>query len=490
MLFASCSKDGDDIPVTSVTLDRTSLDLIIGKTDTLRATVLPKNATKNGVAWLSEDKSIVSVDQNGVITALALGKTKVIAISVDRDRSAVCEVTVVDKQRVKIIADAEKTLIIGKEVPVGAITEPEGVALVYSSDDESVVKVSKDGILTAIAPGEAYITIATAPSPDYKPVTIMSKITVIDKYTPVISVAARRVILVKDENDNNIDAEVAPDFLSIHYSSDNDDISINSKGYIFASQEGEATITITTDETEEYKAGEATCIVTAVSANDIIPAKFSIGGGKQVYFSKGNLQATYSGSENSYTWGFAKKQSDHIGTRHGNTNIGSHNSGDVVDLFGWSTELSNYGISASTSSDDYSGVFKDWGGLFFGTWRTLSSEEWDALMKRPKSYSWVTLADEERPGILLYPDDYTGEVVEGTIDRIPDKCVFLPVTGYREGNTVKSPADWGYYWTSDYLYDNTTQAKILKFSSTTLDTPKYDRYFGGSVRLILDVAIY
>ena len=54
-----------DVPVTGVELDITEIGLVVGETAVLTATVLPENATDKSVTWLSSAPEIVSVDENG-----------------------------------------------------------------------------------------------------------------------------------------------------------------------------------------------------------------------------------------------------------------------------------------------------------------------------------------------------------------------------------------------------------------------------------------
>ena len=84
------------IPATGISLDNTSLTLEAGKTGTLTATVLPADAEQN-VIWESEDSSIVSVDNKGVVTGLKTTNEPITitAYTTDRKYSASCEVTVI-----------------------------------------------------------------------------------------------------------------------------------------------------------------------------------------------------------------------------------------------------------------------------------------------------------------------------------------------------------------------------------------------------------
>lgn len=79
------------IPVTSVSLNKTSADLLVGETLQLTATVLPDNATDKTVTWATSNADVASVD-NGLVTALTEGDAVITASS--SDYSATCAVNV------------------------------------------------------------------------------------------------------------------------------------------------------------------------------------------------------------------------------------------------------------------------------------------------------------------------------------------------------------------------------------------------------------
>lgn len=91
----------DDISkifVTDITLSQKSITLDVGASHQLSAQVLPLDAGDRGVIWKSSDESIVSVDENGLVTAHAAGKAEVMAQAVDGSgAAAVCRVTVTEK---------------------------------------------------------------------------------------------------------------------------------------------------------------------------------------------------------------------------------------------------------------------------------------------------------------------------------------------------------------------------------------------------------
>ena len=232
-------------------------------------------------------------------------------------------------------------------------------------------------------------------------------------------------------------------------------------------------------------------ICSMVYMNNLIHGKFTVAEGKQVYFSKGNLQATYNGS--SYSWGFAPKQYDFIGA--GNEAIANPVEGMTLDLFGWSTGANDYGISTSRERDDYKGDFIDWGkALGSNVWRTLTADEWEYLVgtrtvQEGTGYghtcTWATINEVE--GLVIFCDDYDGFTDD--LDRIPDGCVFLPAASRRLG-TEYTAEGYVYYWSASP--SSSSQAKNLYFEEVKEPQESYSymgmstRNFGYSVRLVTD----
>ena len=80
--------------VEGVTLDPAKLTLLVGKSDTLTATVLPETATNRDVTWTSNDPNIATVDENGNVTAVKAGKTTITVTTKEGSYKASCAVTV------------------------------------------------------------------------------------------------------------------------------------------------------------------------------------------------------------------------------------------------------------------------------------------------------------------------------------------------------------------------------------------------------------
>lgn len=263
----------------------------------------------------------------------------------------------------------------------------------------------------------------------------------------------------------------------------------------------------------------------------ILPGKFTVDDqGKQVQFSQGNLQATYNGSR--WTWAFATNEWEYIGDAIANNAItgnGQVPTNGTVDLFGWSTDETYYGINNDKSQESYSGDFVDWGNNPISNggnqpklWRTLTKDEWKYLFhERTNADQLFGLGSVNGvKGTILLPDDW---VKPSDISFTPSTAlglswnksyyqnsnkdnfshntyslaqwtameeagaVFLPAAGFRNhmGTGVFQFGLDGHYWSA--TLSGTLRAHYLSFNLEYLDpTISNYRYSGRSVRLVHD----
>ena len=251
---------------------------------------------------------------------------------------------------------------------------------------------------------------------------------------------------------------------------------------------------------------------------------FSVSETKQVTFSPGNLQYTRSTN----TWSFASTQWEVIGTDNvtggsvsSDPTFGDNKEGtalaDKVDLFGWSTSATNFGVSTSMDwENDYLGSFVDWGTNKIGndapnTWRTLNGIEWDyVVFNRPNASSLKGVAQVNGVnGLILLPDNWTcpagvtfnsgfhsdfsveayGQYQTFSAEQWSKLesagAVFLPASGIRYGSRVLSVQCGGYYW-SVTGSDNYIAYYLYFYSGGALMRGD-GRDCGHSVRLVKDL---
>ena len=283
--------------------------------------------------------------------------------------------------------------------------------------------------------------------------------------------------------------------------------------------------------------------VVPVIPEGAVKGRFTINStGKQVYFSKGNLQYRYSNR----TWRFALNQWDYLG-RDNETNFATLN--DWIDLFGWGTSGWNngntyyypfdfyngsmeegfgYGPTNGISYDfNLSGVngYADWGvynqisngGSQAGLWRTLSKQEWQYLFFNRHTNSEAHFAFSKVNGvngIILFPDDwdaslysindintigsYSNNIISISSWRLLEDqgAAFLPAAGYRSILTVHESDHSGHYWSVTNAEDTSWGgAYSLWFYGASSANPDPNLYIdhgearcnGLSVRLVCDV---
>ena len=86
---------GDITKVTSITLSESSKKMIVGEKARLTATIMPEDATLRKVTWASSNESVVSVDNEGNITAMKAGNATISATATDgSEKKGTCSVTV------------------------------------------------------------------------------------------------------------------------------------------------------------------------------------------------------------------------------------------------------------------------------------------------------------------------------------------------------------------------------------------------------------
>lgn len=87
------------VHVTSVTLNTSSLELNRFKTARLIVTVAPYDADDTSVVWSSDDETVATVTQDGLVSAVAVGNTTIKVASVESPSVfATCAVTVTKEQ--------------------------------------------------------------------------------------------------------------------------------------------------------------------------------------------------------------------------------------------------------------------------------------------------------------------------------------------------------------------------------------------------------
>ena len=150
----------------TITLNKESTSLIVGKTETLTANILPDNTTDKTILWSSSNINVATVDANGMITAKKAGECTITATSLSNPNvSATCKVTII--QPVTGITLNKTTIEIselGEQNQLVATISPEDAtekSVTWSSTNNQICSVSATGIVTATGAGTAIVTATT-----------------------------------------------------------------------------------------------------------------------------------------------------------------------------------------------------------------------------------------------------------------------------------------------------------------------------------------
>ena len=177
--FVSCNKDDNTVEVTGIRISSSELSLIPGKPYTLTASVLPREATNKEVTWGSSGNA-ATVDDNGVVTPVSVGKVTITVTSVAKPEiKASCTVNVtaapvevtaislqVDGEDGPVNVPAEGIAIenLGDRMTLGFVANPGNATanaffVSYASSNEEIATVDwETGTVISVAVGEATIT--------------------------------------------------------------------------------------------------------------------------------------------------------------------------------------------------------------------------------------------------------------------------------------------------------------------------------------------
>ena len=265
---AACEVTVAPRPVTGVTLDKATATLEVKETVTLVANVAPANATNKDVTWTSDNETVATV-VDGVVTAVAVGTANITVTTVDGSFKATCVVTVNPISIKGVTLDkTELTLDIAQTATLVATVTPADAAnpaLTWTSNNEEVASVA-NGVVTAVAEGEAIITVTTIDGG----FTATCKVTVVDPTVYVTGVTLDKTeVALEVPETTTLVATVTPENATnknVTWASDNETVATVADGVVTAVAAGTATITVTTVDGEFT----ATCVVTVEVVNGVM----------------------------------------------------------------------------------------------------------------------------------------------------------------------------------------------------------------------------
>ena len=167
-----------DVPAESIEAGSYTANMLLGSSQQLSPVVRPRNST-DSVVFISDDTSILTVSNSGVVQAVGVGTTRITAAAGNQ----ICAYTIVVSMDSSMIVTemdlslSSNTIYVGNSVSAQLQVRPSSASsyatVTLTSSNEKVATVNNFGRVTGIAPGTATIT-ATCGS-----VTATTKVTVI-----------------------------------------------------------------------------------------------------------------------------------------------------------------------------------------------------------------------------------------------------------------------------------------------------------------------
>lgn len=163
----ACSSDKEEEGMSmrpDISLNKETLVLEVGSSERLLASFNPPEAPNKGHTWTSNAADIASVDETGLVTAVAEGNAVITATALDGGKMASCRVQVVGEivHVSQVLLDvSEEFLTIGGQLQLTATVLPANAtdkSVKWTSSDDAIATVDGNGRVSGIAAGTVTIT--------------------------------------------------------------------------------------------------------------------------------------------------------------------------------------------------------------------------------------------------------------------------------------------------------------------------------------------
>ena len=168
-----------DVPAESIEAGSYTANMLLGSSQQLSPVVRPRNST-DSVVFISDDTSILTVSNSGVVQAVGVGTTRITAAAGNQ----ICAYTIVVSMDSSMIVTemdlslSSNTIYVGNSVSAQLQVRPTSASnyatVALTSSNEKVATVNNFGRVTGIAPGTATITATCGSVTATTTVTVMS----------------------------------------------------------------------------------------------------------------------------------------------------------------------------------------------------------------------------------------------------------------------------------------------------------------------------
>lgn len=262
------------------------ISIPINSTYPLVATPQPVGETDGNIKFSSDNSTIVSVDEEGMLTARKKGVCNITVTTIDGNHSAKCEVTVTQPVEALLLEKHSVNMKVGEKGNISALiypTDADDASVVWESSNENIAKVDTNGIITANKPGETWIR---AISKDNSEAKDSCKVNVAQ---PASGIYLNYTNYELDEIGESVElkAFVTPDDASnknVRWTSTNESVCVVSNGIVFGVGYGTSVIIANTEDGGYL----ALCTITVTNTTDITSTEYNNSSLNQIF----NLDGT------------------------------------------------------------------------------------------------------------------------------------------------------------------------------------------------------
>jgi len=488
------------ISAKGISLNKTELAFkALNETETLVATLDPESSTGK-IEWGSSDANVASVSPEGVVTSVAPGTAEITASC--GSVFAKCAVTVEVAATSLSLDKNSLNLFIGDTETITATVLPENTTdqLTWSSSDEAIATV-QDGVVTAVAEGEATITAKAGEKTADCVVTVALPAS--DANAIVVRYYGCRAL--GNHTDINIYADnqlVAADGFGIATLKKNWSSAtavVSGVEYNLEATDGASFSNHQYGNyywTWAFKDSYVEAALKNASNEPVTIIMTDVNGGKYYLIYKENQSSSYS----YYRYEHGSEEAPiavdlGLSVKWATCNLGAAKPEDYGDYYAWgetvpkdnynwstykwgtsSTSLTKYNTDSSRGTVDNKTVLEPDDdaahAALGGKWRMPTDAEWTELRTKC-TWTWVT--------------NYNGSGINGKLVTATNgNSIFLPAAGYRGGTSLYYAGSDGYYWSSSLNTDYPDDAWGVYFFSDDVFRYNFYRYSGQSVRPVTE----
>lgn len=270
------------IPVSKMKLDAGERKVYVGQALPLTVTYTPEGASIQAATFKSGATKYLTVDESGIVTGVARGSATVTATATDGSGTKTAiKITVLQQPTAIAFKNPPAIVYVGTDQKLTAVVSPSNTndkSLLWSTSDESIATVNKNGVVTPLYPGQVTIT---ATATDFPEVSASCTLTVNQPVEEIVLSETKLNILVNTTA--QLTYEILPDYTTdksiVWLSSKPSVASVDENGLVTAHKRGTATITVSSKDGSKKTAKATVNVIQPLYGMALDKMEFRVGRG-------------------------------------------------------------------------------------------------------------------------------------------------------------------------------------------------------------------